>query len=296
MRFEASLNAHGGLLERHVNLVTVLRHLSLNIVELSSGGGNETLNLVVGPSAGSLVLRSELGRETAASLLGVTTEVLDLVVPGVHGVLEVLAGLLGVLLNLRGIGSDVLVHAVDASVGGRCPRGGGCLPALHGHAKVVGLLTTVVSGHLHGAAVATESGAVPTVSKAGLLGETLLRLTHGVVQVITALLGVHSHLVQHLPLELGTSSRVESEVTSHLGADRRDVGLTVGNLIRDLLLDVVEIVHQAHAAIRGLSVDLPSLEDISAAHRGTSIVALNDLVNVFLTGISSNVHYGAAHS
>merc|ERR1719163_998881 len=108
MRFEASLNAHGGLLERHVNLVTVLRHRSLNIVELGSGGGNETLNLVVGPSAGSLVLRSELGRETAASLLGVTTEVLDLVVPGVHGVLEVLAGLLGVLLDLGSVGSDVL--------------------------------------------------------------------------------------------------------------------------------------------------------------------------------------------
>merc|ERR1711959_144554 len=293
---QGSLETHGSLLERHVNLVTVLRHLSLNIVELSSGGSNKSLDLVVSPSAGGLVLRSELSRETAASGLGVATEVGDLVVPRVHSVLKVLARLLGVLLDLGSVGSDVLVHAVDASVGSRCPRGGGCLPALHGHAKVVSLLTTIVSGHLDGAAVATESGAVPTVGKAGLLGETLLCLTHGVVQVIAALLGVDSHLVEHLPLELGASSRVESEVASHLSTDRRDVGLAVGNLIRDLLLDVVEVVHQAHAAIRGLGVDLPSLEDISAAHRGTSIVALNDLVNVFLTGISSNVHYGAARS
>merc|ERR1712036_42083 len=220
---QGSLETHGSLLERHVNLVTVLRHLSLNIVELSSGGSNKSLDLVVGPGAGGLVLRGELGRETAASCLGVAAEVLDLVVPGVHCVLKVLARLLGVLLDLGSIGSDVLVHAVDASVGSRCPRRGGCLPALHGHAKVVSLLTTIVSGHLDGAAVATESGAVPTVGKAGLLGETLLRLTHGVVQVIAALLGVDSHLVEHLPLELGASSRVESEVTSHLGTHRRDV-------------------------------------------------------------------------
>merc|ERR1711966_536991 len=253
---QGSLETHGSLLERHVNLVTVLRHLSLNIVELSSGGSNKPLDLVVGPGAGGLVLRGDLGS----------------------------------------VGSDVLVHAVDASVGSRCPRGGGCLPALHGHAKVVSLLTTIVSGHLDGAAVATESGAVPAVGKAGLLGETLLRLTHGVVQVIAALLGVDSHLVEHLPLELGASSRVESEVTSHLGTHRRDVGLAVGNLVGDLLLDVVEVVHQAHTAVRGLGVDLPSLEDISAAHGGTSIMALDDLMNVFLTGIGSNVHYGAAQS
>merc|ERR1711970_1175280 len=208
---QGSLETHGSLLERHVNLVTVLRHLSLNIVELSSGGSNKSLDLVVGPGAGGLVLRGELGRETAASCLGVAAEVLDLVVPGVHCVLKVLARLLGVLLDLGSVGSDVLVHAVDASVGSRCPRGGGCLPALHGHAKVVSLLTTIVSGHLDGAAVATESGAVPTVGKAGLLGETLLRLTHGVVQVIAALLGVDSHLVEHLPLSLARAAALKAK-------------------------------------------------------------------------------------
>merc|ERR1712225_112146 len=49
LRVEGSLETHGGLLECHVNLVTVLRHLSLNIVELSSGGSNKPLDLVVGP-------------------------------------------------------------------------------------------------------------------------------------------------------------------------------------------------------------------------------------------------------
>merc|ERR1712054_374857 len=155
---EGSLKAHGGLLECHINLVTVLSHLGLDIVELSSGGGNEGLDLVVGPSTGSLILRSELGRKTAAGGLRVTTEVLDLVVPRVHGILKVLASLLGVLLNLGSVGSDVLVHAVDASVGGRGPGRGSSLPALHSHAQVVGCLTAAVVGHRDGATIATEGG------------------------------------------------------------------------------------------------------------------------------------------
>merc|ERR1711988_1106785 len=227
---EGSLEAHGGLLQCHVNLVTVLGHLGLDIVELSS------------------------------------------------------------------IGSDMLVHAVDAGIGGRGPGRGGSLPTLDSHAEVVGSLAAVVGRHLNGAAVTTESGTVATVSKASLLSETLLCLAHSVVEIITALLSIHSHLVQHLPLELGTSCGIEREVASHLGADRRNVGLAVCNLVGNLLLDVVEVVHQAHAAIRGLGVDLPGLEDIGAAHRGASIVALDDLVDVLLASIGGNVHDGAAHS
>merc|ERR1712054_113915 len=243
---QGSLETHGSLLQGHIDIVTLLGHLGLDIVELSRSGSNKSLDLVVSPGAGGLVLGRELGRKTAASGLGVAAEVLDLVVPRVHGVLKVLAGLLGVLLDLSSVGSDVLVHAVDASVGGGCPRRGGSLPAMHSETKVLGLLTAIMVGHRDGATVTTESGTVPAVGKASLLGETLLGLAHSVVEVVTTLLSVHCHLVQHLPLELGTGGSIECKVASHLGADRRDVGLAVGHFVRDFLLDVVEVVHQAH--------------------------------------------------
>merc|ERR1712054_50720 len=79
---EGSSELLGGVLEGHVDGVTVLGHLGVDIVELGSSGGNEGLHLVVCPGTGGLVLLS------------------DLLVPVGHGVLEVLASLLGVLLDL----------------------------------------------------------------------------------------------------------------------------------------------------------------------------------------------------
>merc|ERR1712054_454607 len=145
---QGSLETHGSLLQGHIDIVTLLGHLGLDIVELSRSGSNKSLDLVVSPGAGGLVLGRELGRKTAASGLGVAAEVLDHVVPRVHGVLKVLAGLLGVLLDLGSIGSDMLVHAVDAGIGGRGPGRGGSLPTLDSHAEVVGSLATVVRRHL----------------------------------------------------------------------------------------------------------------------------------------------------
>merc|ERR1712054_422992 len=80
---EGSLETHGSLLQGHIDLVTLLGHLGLDIVELSRGGSNKSLDLVVSPGAGGLVLGRELGRKTAASGLGVAAEVLDHVVPRV---------------------------------------------------------------------------------------------------------------------------------------------------------------------------------------------------------------------
>merc|ERR1712205_271961 len=124
-----------------------------------------------------------MGRETAASLLGVTTEVLDLLVPGVHGTLEVLAGLLGVLLDLGSVGSDMLVHGVDTGVGGRGPRVGSLLPGGNSDTQVVGGLLLVVSSHLEGGLIALEGGFVPLVLEGGHTGEVLLGALHGVIEL-----------------------------------------------------------------------------------------------------------------
>merc|ERR1711975_190549 len=96
------------------------------------------------------------GHVNGVTVLGrlVLGELGDLVVPVGHGVLEVLASLLGVLLDLGSVGSDVLVHAVDLGVGGRCPRAGGSLPAGDGKTKVVSLLSTIGVDHAKGLLVA----------------------------------------------------------------------------------------------------------------------------------------------
>merc|ERR1711881_129787 len=156
----------GGMLHGHVNLVALLGHGDVDTVELGGGGGHERRDAVVSPGALSLVLSTELSAELALRVLGGALEAVDLVVPVTHGLLEVLLGLLGVLLDLRRVGCDVLDH------------GDGLPVALHGCPPA-------------------------TVRKASLLGELLLGAAHGGVEVVTASLGVDSHLVQHVPLELG---------------------------------------------------------------------------------------------
>merc|ERR1712054_220251 len=197
-------------------------------------------HLVVCPGTGGLVLLSELLGQLGVLGSLVLGELGDLVVPVGHGVLEVLASLLGVLLDLGSVGSDVLVHAVDLGVGGRCPRAGGSLPAGDGKTKVMGLLLAVGIDHVKGLLVTLLGGTLTAVGLPGLLGETLLGLHHGLVEVITADLGVHGHAVKHLPLETGTGSGVESEVAGHLGTDSSDGSLTVGDLVTDLLLDMLK--------------------------------------------------------
>merc|ERR1711924_166699 len=209
----------------------------------------------------------------------------DFVAPVGHGVLEVLADLLGILLDLSSIGSHMLVHAVDLRVGLGRPRAGGTLPGVHSKTEVVSLLFAVGVDHAEGLVITSLGTGLTAVGKVGLLGEPLLGLLHSAVQVVAALLGVHSHVVKHLPAETGTSGSIESEVTSHLGTDSCNVSLPVGNFVADLLLDVVEVVDQAHAAIGGLGIDLSGLEHISAADRGTGVVTVDGLVHVLIAGI-----------
>jgi len=134
-----------------------------------------------------------------------------------------------------------------------------------------------------------------TVGKGSGASKLPLGAVHGTVEVIAGKLGVLTHLFEHLLLESVAGSLVEGEVAGHLGADRRDVGPAVGHLVGDLLLNIVEVVHEAHAAIRGLGVDLAGLEHVSAANRAAGVNTLHDLVDELVTAVRSDVHHGAAH-
>merc|ERR1712100_396965 len=291
---EGGLETHGGLTEGHVHLVTVAGHLGVHVSELSRGRGNKAGNLVGSVGTGGLVLVGELGGKTAVGGLLVLGEGVDSVGPLLLHTLEVLLGTLLVGDDLSGVSGNVLVHLVNLSVGGGSPRSSGLLPASGGEVQALGSTVAVPLDETHRLGVALEVALVAAVGQGSSASELALGAVHGTVEVIAGNLGVHRHLVEHLLLEGVAGSRVEGEVTGHLGTDRRDVGPAVGHLIADLLLNVVEVVHQAHAAIRGLSVDLASLEHISAANAGASIDTLHDLVHVLIAGIGGDVHHGAA--
>merc|ERR1719478_502416 len=269
----------------------LLGHGHVHTVELGSCGGHKCGDLVVSPGALSLILSTELSAELALRLLGGALEAVHLVVPVTHGLLEVLLGLLGVLLDLCRVGCDVLVHLVDAGVGSGGPRGGGALPSGDGQTKVAGSLAAIALDHGDRLPVTLHGCPPTTVSEASLLGELLLGAAHGSVEVVTASLGVDSHLVEHVPLELGTRGGVESEVTRHLGTHGSDIGTTVGELRCDPPLNTVEVVHQTHAPGWGLGVDLAGLEDICGVDTGAGIMSLNDLLDVLLCPVGGDVHH-----
>merc|ERR1711966_269741 len=284
---QGSRETRGGVLHGHVDLMTLLGHGHVHTVELGSCGGHKCGDLVVSPGALSLILSTEL----ALRLLGGALEAVHLVVPVTHGLLEVLLGLLGVLLDLCRVGCDVLVHLVDAGVGSGGPRGGGALPSGDGQTKVAGSLAAIALDHGDRLPVTLHGCPPTTVSEASLLGELLLGLAHGSVEVVTASLGVDSHLVEHVPLELGTRGGVESEVTRHLGTHGSDIGTTVGELRCDPPLNTIEVVHQTHAPGWGLGVDLAGLEDICGVDTGAGIMSLNDLLDVLLCPVGGDVHH-----
>merc|ERR1712216_983074 len=106
---EGGSHTRGGGLEESISVGTVGSHLGTDTTETGSSGSNDNLELVVGPLADSLVLGGELGTELGAALLGLLAGVGGLLVEDVDGLLEGLAGSLGVFLDLRSVGSNVLV-------------------------------------------------------------------------------------------------------------------------------------------------------------------------------------------
>merc|ERR1712216_291881 len=282
-----------------VSVVTVRSHLGADTTEVGSGLGNHDLELVVSPLAGGLVLGSELGSQLATALGSLSTGVGNLLVELVHGTLKGLAGSLGVLLDLRGIHSDVLVGLGNASIDCGLVSCHGTLLGLHGNAELgrgVGLVTSNTSTDELGT---TDVCPVTPVGKRSGPVEAVLHIAHGTCKVILGLLGIHSHLVQESCLELLAGSLVECKVAVHLGAHSSDITLACSLLSSDLFLNVGEVICEAHAAIWCVGEDGACLLHIGGVHRGWAADPVHTLCwgrghRDLLASIGSNVHNRAA--
>merc|ERR1711881_792988 len=231
---EGGVHAGGGSLEHHVGVVTVLGHASTDLAELCGSGGGDGADFVVREVAESLVLGGSLGSELGAALLGL---------------LEVLAGLLGVLTDLGSVGSDVLVGLLDLRVGGRGESSESTLLVEHSNLQAAGSGTLVLAHDLTSLARATEGSLVALVGELSLGSKLGLDATHVAVQSSLGTTSIDSHLGKKLLLHGGTRSLVVGKVAGHVGADSGDVSTTASRLLGDLLLDLVEVLEKAHAAI-----------------------------------------------
>jgi len=270
-------------------------HLELDGIEVGGSHGDEALDLVGGVGTLGLGLGSELLAEAGVGRLLVALEGVHLVVPLLGNSLELLASLLSVLLDLGSVGRDVTVELIDLGVGRRGPSVGRLVPGSSGELQGTSSGPLIPGHEGQGVAVTPLVGRETHVGEVGGAREVALGLAHSVVEVGTSNASVAGHVLEHLLLEGIPLLRVEREVARHLGTDRRDVALAVGNLIRDLLLNVVEVVHQAHAAVRGLRVNLTCLEHVSAADGVPGVHTLDDLMDVLIAPVGGDVHNRAAH-
>merc|ERR1711871_1786633 len=103
---ECSVHAGGGVSERSISVSAVIGHLFAHVSELSGSLSSGFLDLVASIDAELLVLSSSLCSELGAALPGLLLHVCHLVVESIHGVVEVLASLLCVLLDLRRVLSN----------------------------------------------------------------------------------------------------------------------------------------------------------------------------------------------
>merc|ERR1711959_299871 len=259
-------HAGGGRLEEGIGMRTVSGHLGANATEVCSSRGNDDLELVVSPLANSLILGCELGTELGPTLLGLLAGVGGLLIEDVHSLLESLAGCLRVLLNLGSVGSNMLVGLVDPSIHLGLEGSHGTLLGSDLGGKVLGGLRLVGSDNLADLLRARNVRSVAHVGELGSSSELSLGATHRDIEVLLGFLGVGSHLGKEELLQLLTSSHVESEVACHLGAHCSDIALASGLLGSNLLLDVIQVVRQAHAAVRSVGEDGAGLLHVSAVH------------------------------
>merc|ERR1712178_267369 len=235
---EGSVHTRGGSLKHHVGVVAVLGHASTNLAELGRSGRSDGTDLVVREVAEGLVLGSSLGSELGATLLGL-------------------------LPDLGSIGSDVAVGLLDLSVGGRSESGKSTLLVEHGNLEAASSGALVLTHDLTGLARATDGGAVALVSELSLSSKLGLDTTHVAVQGSLSTTSIHRHLGEKLLLHGGASRLVVGEVASHVGADSGDVSTTASRLLGNLLLDLVEVLEKAHAAIWRVRHDHASLLHIN---------------------------------
>merc|ERR1711959_466945 len=267
---EGGVHAGGGVLEHHVSVGTVLGHGSADLTELSRGLSGDLLNAVVGVLAELLVLGNHLGSKLGAALLGLLTDVVDLVIKTVHGLVEVLAGLLGVLLNLGSVGRDGLVGLTNLSVRGRREGGQGTLVSGGGHPQVVCGLLLVLA---HDSTLGNE--------------------------------GIVCHLGQEHLFHLRAGECVGSKVLGHLGAHCGNISLAPGNLLGNVGLNLVKEGKEALTTIGGLGDEHASLLDIHALDGAGSVpvetgadvmidLVLEDSLLEGLT-VGGDVHHRAAY-
>merc|ERR1719305_303170 len=301
---QGSLHTGGRGLECHVSVGTVAGHTGASLAELRGSGGNDLLELVGSPGADSLVLALELGSKLGAALLGELAGTGDLAVVLGHSVGEGLASGLGVLLDLGGIGRHVLVGLVNASVGRRAECGHGTLLSGHGHTELVSGTGLVLGDTGEDKLVAVDVDLVTPVGKLSSACETELDVTHGTAKIAASLTGIDGHPVEENPLQLLACGLVESEVAVHLGTDGRDVTLARALLAVDLLLNILEIIRQAHAAVGGVGHNSSRLLHISACHGGRATHGGHCLRGTeasdehrlrFFLAIRSEVDHGAAN-
>merc|ERR1711881_6279 len=241
--------------------------------------GTDFLDLVVRILAETLVLGNSLSRELGATLLGLLGHVGHLVVKPIHGLLEVLTGLLGVLLDLGSIGCDVLVGLLDLGVGSRGQSREGTLLGRDSEAELLSSMGLVLAHDLAGLAGAIDGGAVALVLTLCEPCELGLDDTHVAIQVVLGLLGIHGHLGQKLLFHLGASSLVVSEILRHLSPNSSDVSLATCYLLGNLPLDLVEEGKEALAAIGGVRHNQTRLLDV---HRfdGTGVVMVKATADI----------------
>merc|ERR1711881_431778 len=157
---EGSTEAGGLLEEGIVSVHAVLGHLVAHALELGGSGRNNRTDPVVGVAAELGVLGIGLGNQLGALLQGIGRNVGHLVVESVHGLVEGLAGSLGVGSDVRGVGSDVLVGPLDLGVGHL--REGGKVALLGQHSKLecLGSLTLVTAHDPAGRGGAGHGGGI----------------------------------------------------------------------------------------------------------------------------------------
>merc|ERR1711881_42341 len=145
---QGGIHTGGGVLERHVSMGTVASHGGTALAELSRGLSSDLFHLVVGILAETLVLCNSLGRELGATLLCLLGDMSHLLVEAVHGLLEVLAGLLGIFFDLSSIGCNVLVSLPDLGIGGRRQSGESTLLSRNGKTELLRSMCLVLAHDL----------------------------------------------------------------------------------------------------------------------------------------------------
>merc|ERR1711871_589392 len=202
LRGERSVHAGGGVSELSVSVSAVIGHGLACCSELSRNLSSHCLDLVVSIGTELLVLSSSLCSELGAALLGLLLHVCHLVVESIHGVVEVLASLLCVLLDLSRVLSNVLVGLLDLGVSSRSKSRQGALLSGSGLLQVASSLLLVP---LHDRTSLLEALVVlppALVLESSSLSELLLGLAHSRSKIVLSNLGVDSHLSEEHGLHL----------------------------------------------------------------------------------------------